>query len=74
MEELRWTADDQLAAGLDRPILVVAFRGLFDAAGSATSAVEWLAERLGSVQVGDVDLLALGEDHDLDRLTQPLGE
>ena len=55
MEELRWTADDQLAAGLDRPILVVAFRGLFDAAGSATSAVEWLAERLGSVQVGDVD-------------------
>ena len=55
MEELRWTADDQLAAGLDRPILVVAFRGLFDAAGSATSAVEWLAERLDSVQVGDVD-------------------
>jgi proteasome assembly chaperone (PAC2) family protein len=55
MEELRWTADDQLAGGLDRPILVVAFRGLFDAAGSATSAVEWLAERLDSVQVGDVD-------------------
>ena len=55
MEELRWTADDQLATGLDRPILVVAFRGLFDAAGSATSAVEWLAERLDSVQVGDVD-------------------
>ncbi len=55
MEELRWTADDQLAAGLDRPILVVAFCGLFDAAGSATSAVEWLAERLDSVQVGEVD-------------------
>ena len=55
MEELRWTTDDQLAAGLDRPILVVAFRGLFDAAGSATSAVEWLAERLDSVQVGEVD-------------------
>ena len=55
MEELRWTADNQLAAELDRPILVVAFRGLFDAAGSATSAVEWLAERLDSVQVGDVD-------------------
>ena len=33
----------------------MAFRGLFDAAGSATSAVEWLAERLDSVQVGDVD-------------------
>ena len=55
MDELRWTAEDQLTAGLDRPILVVAFRGLFDAAGSATSAVEWLAERLDSMQVGDVD-------------------
>ena len=55
MDELRWTADDQFTAGLDRPILVVAFRGLFDAAGSATSAVEWLAERLDSMQVGDVD-------------------
>ena len=55
MDELRWTADDQFTTGLDRPILVVAFRGLFDAAGSATSAVEWLAERLDSMQVGDVD-------------------
>ena len=33
----------------------MAFHGLFDAAGSATSAVEWLAERLDSMQVGDVD-------------------
>ena len=48
MDELRWTADDLLASRLDRPILVVAFRGLFDAAGSATSAVEWLVERLDS--------------------------
>ena len=55
MHELRWTADDQFTTGLDRPILVVAFHGLFDAAGSATSAVEWLAERLDSMQVGDVD-------------------
>jgi len=44
-----------LADQLDRPVLVVAFRGLFDAAGSATSAVEWLAERLDGVEVGDVD-------------------
>ena len=55
MDELRWTADALLAEQLDRPILVVAFRGLFDAAGSATSAVEWLAERLDSTEVGDVD-------------------
>jgi len=55
MDELRWTADNQFTAGLDRPILVVAFSGFFDAAGSATSAVDWLAERLDSMQVGDVD-------------------
>ena len=53
--ELRWTADDQLLDELDRPILVVAFRGLFNAAGSATSAVEWLIERLDSAEVGDAD-------------------
>ncbi len=56
--ELRWTGDEpgeKQAEGLDRPILVVAFRGLFDAAGSATSAVEWLVERLDSVEVGDID-------------------
>ncbi len=46
-----------LADQLDRPVLVVAFRGLFDAAGSATSAVEWLAERLDGVEVGDGDTL-----------------
>ncbi|HCV33444.1 MAG TPA: carboxylate--amine ligase [Acidimicrobiaceae bacterium] len=55
MDELRWSAEDLVAEQLDRPVLVVAFHGLFDAAGSATSAVEWLAERLGSVEVGDVD-------------------
>jgi len=55
VDELRWTADDLLASRLDRPILVVAFRGLFDAAGSATSAVEWLVERLDSSEIGDVD-------------------
>lgn len=55
MDELRWTADGMLADQLDRPVLVVAFRGLFDAAGSATSAVEWLSERLDGVEVGDVD-------------------
>ncbi len=55
MTELRWTADDLLAEQLDRPVLVVAFRGLFDAAGSATSAVEWLVERLDGAEVGDVD-------------------
>jgi len=55
VDELRWTADDLLADQLNRPVLVVAFRGLFDAAGSSTSAVEWLAEHLDGTTVGDID-------------------
>lgn len=55
MEELRWIARDNLADDLERPLLVVAFRGLFDASGSATAAVEWLAGRIDHTAIGDVD-------------------
>ncbi|MDG2427090.1 MAG: PAC2 family protein [Acidimicrobiales bacterium] len=55
MSDLRWTAAEHLVPKLDRPILVVAFRGLFDAAGSATSAVQWLVEHLDALEVGEVD-------------------
>ena len=55
MDELRWTADTLLAEQVDRPSLVVACRGLCDAAGAATSAVEWLVERRDSAEVGDID-------------------
>ena len=40
---------------LDRPVLVVAFKGLFDASGSATSALEWLMEKSESENVGEID-------------------
>ncbi len=36
-------------------MLVVAFRGLFDASGSATAAVGWLTERFDHNKVGEVD-------------------
>ena len=55
MEELRWIARDDLANDLERPLLVVAFRGLFDASGSATAAVEWMAGRIDHTRIGDVD-------------------
>jgi proteasome assembly chaperone (PAC2) family protein len=55
MEELRWIARDDLADDLERPLLVVAFRGLFDASGSATAAVEWMAGRIDHTRIGDVD-------------------
>jgi len=55
MEELRWIARDDLADDLERPMLVVAFRGLFDASGSATAAVEWLTGRIDHTRIGDVD-------------------
>ena len=40
---------------LTRPVLVVAFNGLFDASGSATSALEWLMEKSESENIGEID-------------------
>ena len=40
---------------LTRPVLVVAFKGLFDASGSATSALEWLIEKSESENIGEID-------------------
>ena len=55
VEELRWIARDDLASDLEHPLLVVAFRGLFDASGSATTAVEWLAGMMDNNMVGEID-------------------
>ncbi len=55
MEELRWIANEDLTGDLERPMLVVAFRGLFDASGSATGAIGWLADRMVHNTVGEVD-------------------
>ena len=49
--ELRWQDD----APLHRPIMVLAFRGMFDAADAATTAVTWLADRLPGPVLGDID-------------------
>jgi proteasome assembly chaperone (PAC2) family protein len=40
---------------LNRPVLLVAFRGLFDAAQAATDAVGWLRDRTPSQQVAAID-------------------
>ena len=40
---------------LNRPVLIVAFKGLFDASGSATSALEWLIEKSESENIGEID-------------------
>ena len=53
MNELIWNYDT--LDSLDRPILVVAFKGLFDASGSATSALEWLMEKSESEHLGEID-------------------
>jgi len=55
MDELRWHVDGDLGDDLDRPIVAVAYRGLFDASGAATGAVTWLSERFDATVVGDVD-------------------
>ena len=53
MNELIWNYDS--LDSLNRPVLVVAFKGLFDASGSATSALEWLMEKSESENLGEID-------------------
>jgi len=53
VNELIWNHDSLDA--LNRPVLVVAFKGLFDASGSATSALEWLMEKSASENLGEID-------------------
>jgi hypothetical protein len=50
-DELEWTATPDLR----RPLVVLAFRGLFDAGNAATSAVEWLAQRHGAELLARID-------------------
>jgi hypothetical protein len=49
--ELTWVASPTLR----RPIVVLAFGGLFDAANAATAAVEWLAQREGAQLLARID-------------------
>ena len=51
VSELAWVSEPDL----DRPILVVALRGLFDAAGSATDAVEHLSGLRSTTKVAEID-------------------
>ena len=51
MSELTWLAEPDLR----RPLVVLAFRGLFDAGNAATTAVEWLAERHGGRLLARID-------------------
>lgn len=53
VEELIWRANP--TPDLDRPLLIVAFRGFFDACGSATAAIEWLIERYSKEELGEID-------------------
>ena len=55
MEELRWRENNHFSTGLDRPVMAVAYRGLFDASGSATAAINWMADRFGATVEGAVD-------------------
>jgi hypothetical protein len=51
VSELQWFGRPQL----NRPVLLVAFRGLFDAAHAATDAVGWLRDRAPSHKVASID-------------------
>ncbi|CAB4736713.1 MAG: PAC2 family protein [Actinobacteria bacterium] len=51
MTELIWDAEPIT----ERPLVVLAFRGLFDAASAATNAVNWVRERAPSSLVAHID-------------------
>lgn len=51
MPDLQWSDPPQL----NRPVLLVAFRGLFDAAQAATDAVGWLRDRSPAQRVAAID-------------------
>jgi proteasome assembly chaperone (PAC2) family protein len=51
VSDLRWFD----VPDLERPVLLVAFRGLFDAAQAATDAVGWLRDRNPSQKVAAID-------------------
>ena len=47
--------DYESLVSLNRPVLIVSFIGLFDASGSATSALEWLIDKSESENIGEID-------------------
>ncbi len=51
MSELVWHAEP----ATDRPLLVLAFKGLFDAAGAATDAVDRLRDRAAATKIAHID-------------------
>ncbi|HEY4378411.1 MAG TPA: PAC2 family protein, partial [Acidimicrobiales bacterium] len=51
MELLQWTDRPELR----RPVLIASFEGWNDAGDASTTAVRWLAERLGAEQVARID-------------------
>src|SRR4051794_11468880 len=51
MSELTWDGEPHL----DRPILVVALAGLFDAASVATDATSWLVRKLDAEPLARID-------------------
>src|SRR5215213_9403338 len=51
MSELAWDAEPHL----ERPILVVALAGLFDAGSAATGATSWLTRELGTEPLAHID-------------------
>lgn len=51
MSELSWIAEPKL----DRPILAIALKGLFDVAGSATDAIRHIGREFDTTKVAEID-------------------
>ncbi len=57
MAELQWTADPATGRTptLRRPLLLMAFEGLFDAGSAATAALSWIREHTDSFPMATID-------------------
>ncbi|MCP4226708.1 MAG: PAC2 family protein, partial [Actinomycetia bacterium] len=51
MSDLIWSESPDLR----RPLLLVAFEGIFDAAESATSALRWITDRAESSPIAEIE-------------------
>lgn len=55
MAEVKWNDDWDNAPALRRPLLLMAFQGLFDAAESATESLAWIRDRCESTEIAEID-------------------
>ncbi len=55
MSEVKWNDSWNEGPSLRRPLLLMAFEGLFDAAESATESLAWIRDRSDATEIAEID-------------------